>query len=54
VLVSVEVRRDLDRLVGGASVQRAAIVRRRDGNRGDPELAAGTEDPQRDLAAVRY
>jgi hypothetical protein len=49
----VEVARDLDRLVGRAGVERAAIVRRDHRDRGDPELAAGPEDAERDLAAVR-
>jgi hypothetical protein len=30
------------------------IVRRDDRDRLDPERARGAEDPQRDLAAVRY
>ena len=52
VLGDVEVRADLDGLVGRARVQRAAIVGRDDGDGGDPELAAGAEDPERDLAPV--
>jgi hypothetical protein len=53
VLLRVEVSRDLDRLVGRARVQRAAVVGRDDGDGADPELAAGAEDAQRDLAAIR-
>jgi hypothetical protein len=53
VLLGVEVARDLDRLVGRARVQRAAVVGRDDGDGRDPELATGAEDAQRDLAAVR-
>jgi hypothetical protein len=34
-------------------VQRAAVVGRDDGDGADPELAAGAENAQRDLAAVR-
>src|SRR5262245_60176699 len=54
VLLRQEVARDLDDLVRTACVQRTAVVRRDDGNRLDAEGAAGAEDPQRDLAAVRY
>ena len=54
VLLGREVRRDLDRFVRGAGVQRAAVVRRCDGDRVDPELAARTKDAKRDLAAVRH
>ena len=54
VLLASEVARDLDRLVGGAGVQRAAVVRRGDRDGRDPELAAGAEDAHRDLAAVRH
>ena len=53
VLGRVEVRGDLDDRVGGAGVERAAIVRCDDGGRLDPEPAAGAEDAQRDLATVR-
>ena len=53
VLLRVEVARDLDGLVGGPRVERAAIVRRDDRDGADPELAAGAEDAKRDLAAVR-
>jgi hypothetical protein len=34
-------------------MQRAAVVGRDDGDGADAELAAGAEDAQRDLAAVR-
>ena len=54
VLLGMEVRADLDGLVGGAGVQRAAVVQRDHGDGRDPELTARAEDPQRDLAAVRY
>ena len=54
VLAGVEVRGDANGLVGRARVQRAGVVLRRDRHGRDPELAAGPEDPQRDLAAVRY
>ena len=54
VLLGVEVARDLDRLVGGARVEGAAIVRRGHRDRADPELAARAEDPDGDLAAVRH
>ena len=53
-LLRIEVRRDLDRLAGRPRVQRAAVVGRRNRDRGDPERARGAEDPQRDLAAVGY
>jgi hypothetical protein len=33
-------------------VERATVVGRRDGHRLDAEIAAGTKDPQRDLAPV--
>ena len=54
VLLGVEVARDLHGLVGRAGVQRAAVVGRGDRDRPDPELAAGAEDAQGDLAAVRH
>ena len=54
VLLGIEVAADLDGLVGSARVQRALVVRRGDGDRGDPELARRPEDPDRDLAAIRY
>ena len=53
VLAGVEVRRDLDDLVRRARVQRARVVGCDDRDRAKPELACGTEDAQRDLAAVR-
>ena len=54
VLARVEVARDLDELVGGAGVQRAAVVGSRDRHGRDPELAARPEDAHGDLAAVRH
>ena len=54
VLGRVEVRGDLDDRVGGAGVERAAVVRRDDGGCLDPQPAAGAEDAQRDLATVRH
>jgi hypothetical protein len=54
VLLGVEVARDLDHLVGGAGVQGAAVVGRDDGHGPDPEPAAGAEDADRDLAAIRH
>jgi hypothetical protein len=53
-LAGVEVRGDGDRLVRGPRVQRAGVVRRRDGNRLDAEPSRRPEDAERDLAAVRY
>ncbi len=53
MLIRVEVGGDLDRLVGGARVQRAAVVGRDDRNSGDPFVAARAEDAQRDLTPVR-
>jgi hypothetical protein len=35
-------------------MQRAAVVRRGNRDRLDPESSARLEDPERDLAAVRY
>ena len=52
ILASVEVRGDLDQLVGRARVQRAGVVRRRDRDGLEAERARGAEDPQGDLAAV--
>ena len=52
VLGGVEVRRDLDRLVGGARVQRAAVVGCDDRDRREAERARGAKDAKRDLAAV--
>jgi hypothetical protein len=34
-------------------VERPTVIGRDDGHRDDPELAAGPEDPQRNLAAIR-
>ncbi len=51
---SVEVRRNLDRVVGDARVERVRIARTDDGDRPDPEAAARREDANRDLAAVRH
>ncbi len=53
VLVGVEVARDLDDLVGDAGMQRACVVGSGDRDGLDPELPAGAEDPDGDLAAVR-
>src|SRR5205085_4158701 len=53
VLRGLEVARDLDGLVGRSGVQRTEVVRRDDGDGRDPELPAGAEDAQRDLATVR-
>ena len=53
VLGRIEIRRDLDRLVGRTRVQRAAIVRSDDRDGRDALVAARAEDPQRDLASVR-
>jgi len=50
----VRVGADLHGGIGRAGVQRATIVSGDDRNRGDPLGAAGTEDAQRDLTAVRY
>ena len=47
-------RTDADLLVGEADVQRVGVGGRVDGDRADPHLPTGTDDPQRDLAAVRY
>jgi deoxyhypusine synthase len=41
VLLGVEIRADRDRLVGGARVQRAGVVRRDDCDRAEPKLARG-------------
>jgi hypothetical protein len=54
LLRGVEVGRDLNRLVGRASVERGAIVRRCYSNGCDAELTAGTEDAKRNLPPVRY
>ena len=53
VLPGVEVRGDLDGLVGRARVQRALVVRRSDRDGGDSELTACPKDAQRNFAAVR-
>ena len=54
MLLGVEVARDLDGLVGATrACSEPASSGARDGDRADPELAAGAEDPHRDLAAVR-
>ena len=52
LLLREEVAEHLDRLVRRACVQRAGVVRRDDGDGGDPQLPAGAEDTERDLAAV--
>jgi hypothetical protein len=54
VLARIEVRTDLDDLVGDARVQRAAVVRRDDGDRRDPLLATGAEDAHGDLASIGH
>jgi mannose-6-phosphate isomerase-like protein (cupin superfamily) len=54
VLLGVEVRGDLEDLVGNARMERAGVVGRDDGDRRDPALAAGAEDADGDLATVRY
>ena len=41
-------------LVGRGGVERATVGLRVDGNRADAELAQGTEDPDRDLAAIGH
>ena len=57
-LVDVEVavtrgrRADADALVGEAHMHGVGIRRRMHGNRGDTQLLAGPQDPERDLAAV--
>ena len=52
VLLRVQVRGDLDTLVGRTRVQRARVVGRHDGNRLDPELSARAEHAHRDLASI--
>ena len=47
-------RTDADRLVRAAHVQRGAVRFRVDGHGREPELAAGADDANRDLAPVRY
>ena len=54
MLLGEEVALDLDCLVGQPRVEGAAIVGRSDGDSRDSRLRAGSEDPRRDLAAVRY
>ena len=54
VLFRGEVALDLDRLVGDSRVEGASVVGRGHGDGRDPGVGAGTEDPGRDLAAVRY
>src|SRR5262249_7238631 len=54
VLLRVQVRRDLDRLVRRARVQRAAVVRRDYADGPDSELAARAEDADGNLTAVRH
>ena len=53
-LVRQEIALDVDRLVCGARVQRAPVVRRDDGDGRDPKRASGAEDATGDLAAVGY
>ena len=53
-LLGIEIAPDRDRLVCGARVQRACVVLGGDGDRADAERLRGAEDPERDLAAVRY
>src|SRR5919201_610618 len=54
VLLRVQVRRDLDRLVRGPRMQRSTVVKSDDGDGAQPERARRAEDAQRNLAAVRY
>ncbi|MEP7225342.1 MAG: hypothetical protein ABI783_10340 [Actinomycetota bacterium] len=54
VFLGVEISRDLDGLVGRASMQRIGVVRGGHGHGPDVELAARTEDANGDLAAVGY
>jgi hypothetical protein len=54
VLACVEIRADLHGSIRRAGVQRAAIVGRDDGDRGNPLGAAGAKNAQRNLTAVRY
>ena len=53
VLGGIEVGGDLDERVRGLGVERAAVVGRRHGDRLDTLGAAGAEDAQRDLPAIR-
>ena len=50
----VEVRVDVQAFVGAPGMERAAIVGRGDRHGREPERARRAEDPQRDLAPVRY
>src|SRR5262249_40111843 len=54
VLLRVQVRRDLDRLVRGARVQRAAIVGRDYAGGSDSERTTRAEDADGNLAPVRH
>src|SRR3954447_19505905 len=47
-------RPDADRSVGRAHVTRGRVGVRVDRHRLDPQFVAGTDDPQRDLAAIGY
>ena len=53
VLLREQIAGDCHRLVGRARVQRALVVGSDHCDGCDPELAAGAEDAQRDLAAIR-
>jgi hypothetical protein len=53
VLLREQVAPDLDRLVGGARVQRALVVRSDDRNCRNPELPTGAKRTQGDLTSVR-
>ena len=54
VLGRIEVGGDFQRLARAARVQLAGVVGCDDRDRGDAFLRAGSEDPQGDLAPVRY
>ena len=54
VLLRIEVARDLDGFARRSCMQRALVVRRGDGDRGDSLGRAGAEDAEGDLAAVGY
>src|SRR5262249_10397765 len=45
-------RTDVERVIGGPHVRRPRIRVRVHGDRVDPELPAGPDDPQRDLATI--
>jgi hypothetical protein len=47
-------RANADVIVGKAHMQRFAIRFRVDGDRLDPDFLAGTNDTERDLAAIRH